>query len=134
MSESEEERFDTVMQDLRYYTFTIRPSAHEHMNMKSLSQAISVLERNIHPFKIITYQYEKVNTSSVHYHALLKMPYLKSKVQFNKLFKGFHTHLEIVRRDKENQVAYIWHKYITKELSDSDNYYKEYGNMIPLQD
>lgn len=134
MTVSEEENMDAHIKDLRYYTCTLRPAHNGLKSMKEINHALYIIQKSYEPFTFVEQSFEKCGTDAVHFHGLIKMPYLKSKVQFNRLVKGFHTHLKVIRRDKEDQIAYIWHRYINKERSDSDNYYEENGNVFPLQD
>jgi len=122
---------------LRYYTVTIKPTCKAYKgNQLILAGAYQDLLSIVNgQTEEITY--EKVGTSGLHLHALIKCEKISSSshYQIMKLLHGFHFYKKIVSKTANHQtVIDTWKRYIHKERSDSDRFYNVFGNQFPLEE
>lgn len=118
----------------RYYTLTLKPSLRAFMgDRKALNDAyidlLLIVGGETEKIKI-----EKMGTQGEHIHALIRCPFINNKSTVSKMLIGFHTHMEVIRKNREDEIPQIWALYINKEQSDSTKYHSAYGDMFPLDE
>lgn len=117
----------------RWYTLTVKPCANQFKGNSKL--LFDTYLRVVHDMKQDYFEYniEDKGTTNEHIHALVSCPYINNKltISTHPKYKGFSIRFAVIRKEDEQDTIHLWERYVTKETtSDSQNYYKQYGNMF----
>lgn len=117
----------------RYYTLTVKACKNSFKGDQQLltGKFMEVLK----DMEAIGYEYtvEHIGLPTEHFHALvLAKQYIPNKMNIYKQAKyyGFSVKMDIVRKEFQDDIVDLWLRYINKDISDSERYYKLYGNMF----